>query len=159
MAARGVRDRSRVLIIEDDEAIADMLRLIICDLGHEANIMREVPSAPVVPPPDLVISDLLALRPSLASGRAYTAALRRRFAGIPLLLLTAHTWMVREPDPSVDASLLKPFDLTVLCDQVLALLRTRVHRESAPGLDAGTPRSLEVERGVRQKEVVRVTAR
>jgi hypothetical protein len=43
---------------------------------------------------------------------------------VPILLLTAHSWIAHDgPDPSVDALLLKPFDVTALSDQVVTLLR------------------------------------
>jgi DNA-binding response OmpR family regulator len=145
MGMRGARGRPRVLVIEDDESTADMLRMIVADLGCEVLIARDLGDADATHAPDLVISDLVVPRPVRGSaGRAYTEELRRRFGAVPILLLTAHSWIAHEgPDLSVDALLLKPFDVAALSDQVIALLRTpsspRV--SPAPSLGRRTPRS------------------
>jgi len=141
----GAGGRPRVLVIEDDQSTSEMLGMIVTDLGCEVLIAHDLGDADVTPAPDLVISDLVVPRPVRGSaGRAYTEELRRRFGAVPILLLTAHSWIAHEgPDLSVDALLLKPFDVTALSDQVIALLRTpsspRV--SPAPSLGRRTPRS------------------
>jgi DNA-binding response OmpR family regulator len=68
-------------VIEEDESTADMLRVIVADLGCEVLIAHDLGDADATPAPDLVISDLVVPRPVRGSaGRAYTEELRRRSA-------------------------------------------------------------------------------
>ena len=119
MSTRGVVTRARVLIIEDDEATAGMLADIVGDLGYELSVAGGLSQVDAAFTPDLVISDLLVARPHPGAARAYTETLRRRFGAVPLLLLTGHSWTLEhEADLSVDALIMKPFDLGALCDQI-----------------------------------------
>jgi len=111
--------RSRVLIIEDDDATAEILADIVGDLGYELRVARGLGQIDAAFVPDVVISDLLVAQPRPEAARAYIETLRRRFGAVPLLLLTGHAWIVAEQaDLSVDALILKPFDIDMLTDQI-----------------------------------------
>jgi len=119
MSTRASGARWRVLIIEDDVAIAELLADIVGYLGYELRVACGLAQIDAAFVPDLVITDLLVthLRPEAA--RAYTETLRRRFGAVPLLLLTGHSWIAaQQADLSVDALILKPFDIDVLSDQI-----------------------------------------
>ena len=112
----------RVLIIEDDDAIAEMLADIVGDLGCETRVARDLGQLDAAFAPDLVISDLVIDRPRPAAARDYAEALRRRFGTVPLLLLTGHSWIAEHrADLPVDGLILKPFDIDALSQQIRQL--------------------------------------
>ena len=114
--------RLRVLIIEDDEAIAAMLADVVGDLGCETEVARGLSQLDAAFVPNLVISDLLVDRPRPAAARDYVEKLRRRFGTVPLLLLTGHSWIAdHRDDLPVDGLILKPFDIDALSQQIREL--------------------------------------
>lgn len=122
----GAGARSRVLIIEDDDPTAEMLADIVGDLGYDVRVARGLDQLDAAFAPDLVISDLVVKRPRPDAAQAYTEALRRRFGAVPLLLLTGHSWIAEQQSRlSVDALVLKPFDIDVLSDHIRQQLSLR----------------------------------
>lgn len=118
--------RLRVLIIEDDDPTAELLADIVGDLGYDLRIARGLDHLDMAFAPDLVISDLVVKQPRPDAAKAYTEALRRRFGAVPLLLLTGHSWIAdQQAGLSVDALVLKPFDIDVLTDQIRHQLSAR----------------------------------
>ena len=116
----------RVLIIEDDESIAEMLADIVRDLGCETRVARGLDELDAAFVPDLVISDLVVDQPRPAAARDYAEGLRRRFGTVPLLLLTGHSWIAGHlADLPVDALILKPFDIDALSQQIRQLSSRR----------------------------------
>lgn len=118
--------RLRVLIIEDDDPTAEMLADIVGDLGYDVRVARGLDQLDPAFTPDLVISDLVVKQPRPDAAQAYTEALRRRFGAVPLLLLTGHSWIADQQSRlSVDALVMKPFDIDVLSDQIHQQLSSR----------------------------------
>ena len=118
---------ARILVVEDDPAIAQLLRLMLEDEGYEVSATRnpaEVVEA-VVPPPDLVLLDL---RLSGIDGGEVCRRLKGRDAtrNLPVVLVSADPHVARVADAcGADAFLAKPFDL----DDALALIERLLQRE------------------------------
>lgn len=117
---------SRVLIVEDDEAIAVGMADTLRREGHAVSVAGTVSAACAAlgaSLPDLVILDL-----GLPDGDGFTvlAHLRRRDAGLPVLVLSARTMeldKVRALDGGADDYMTKPFGLSELLARIRALLR------------------------------------
>ena len=118
---------ARILVVEDDPAIAQLLRLMLEDEGYEVSATRnpaEVVEAAVAPP-DLVLLDL---RLSGVDGGEICRRLKGRHAtrNLPVVLVSADPHVATVADAcGADAFLAKPFDL----DDALALSGRLVRRE------------------------------
>jgi len=145
----------RVLIVEDDEDIAEVLQRSLRLEGYEARVAGDGVSAldeAHVFAPDLVILDL-----GLPRLDGIEVAKRLREGGdIPILVLTARDAVesrVEGLDSGADDYLVKPFERQELLARLRALLRRRPPRGSAP-LVVGdltlNPDTHEVARGDRQ---------
>ena len=145
----------RVLVVEDDEAIADVLRRTLRQEGHEVRSSPDGVDALRVAEefvPDLVVLDLG------LPGLDGVEVLRRLRAesDVPILILTARTDLddrVEGLDSGADDYLAKPFEREELLARMRALMRRRPPRGSA-ALVVGdlrlNPDTREVHRGDRQ---------
>jgi DNA-binding response OmpR family regulator len=123
----------RVLVIEDDTEIADVLRRFLRQEGHEVRIAADgegaLPAAAEFVP-DLVILDL-----GLPDVDGVEVCRRLRADGdVPILILTARTELedrVEGLDSGADDYLVKPFERQELLARIRALLRRRPPRGSA----------------------------
>ncbi len=144
----------RVLVVEDDEDIADVLRRSLRQEGHEvrsatggADALRQA----VEFVPDLVVLDL-----GLPDIDGVEVCRRLRSDGdVPILILTARTDTedrVEGLDAGADDYLAKPFEREELLARMRALLRRRPPRGAA-SLTVGdlvlNPGTREVTRGER----------
>jgi two-component system response regulator MprA len=149
---------ARVLVVEDDEAIADVLRRSLRAEGHEVQSAGDGAEALTVAErfsPDLVILDL-----GLPRLDGIEVLKRLRADGdVPVLILTARTETddrVEGLDSGADDYLPKPFERAELLARIRALLRRRPPRGSASivvgdlQLNADTR---EVKRGEREIEL------
>ena len=106
---------ARVLVIDDDEVIAELLESVLSEGGHSATA---VPSLDGEWPHgvDLVITDLLTASPyTVSEAGAWVAEVRRRVPGVPVIVCTAHRAAAKDGDGmTADAVLTKPFDLEAL---------------------------------------------
>jgi DNA-binding response OmpR family regulator len=121
---------SRILIVEDEEHLADGLRfnleaeryeVDVVDTGEEA--LARLNGAASGGPYDLVILDLML--PGI-DGFAVVTEMRRRRQFLPVLMLTARGRsedMLRGLDTGADDYLPKPFELPILLSRVRGLLR------------------------------------
>ena len=144
----------RVLVVEDDEAIADVLRRTLRQEGHEVRSAGDGVAALALAEefvPDLVILDLGL--PKL-NGSEVLRRLRRE-SDVPILVLTARAELddrVGELDAGADDYLVKPFERAELLARLRALMRRRPPRGSA-SLAVGdlrlNPDTREVHRGDR----------
>jgi DNA-binding response OmpR family regulator len=119
---------SRILVVEDEQHIADGLRfnleaerhdVVIVDTGEEALARLDAGPAAF----DLVILDVML--PGI-DGFAVVAALRRQRRFVPVLMLTARGRsedVLRGFDAGADDYLPKPFELPILLSRVRGLLR------------------------------------
>jgi len=149
---------ARVLVVEDDEAIADVLRRSLRAEGHEVQSAADGVQALALAEqfvPDLVILDLGLPR---LDGTEVLKRLRDE-GDVPILILTARTETedrVEGLDAGADDYLPKPFEREELLARTRALLRRRPPRGSA-SLAVGNlllnPDSREVKRGDREIEL------
>jgi len=125
---------ARVLVVEDDEAIADVLRRSLRAEGHEvksAGDGAEALTAAEQFTPDLVVLDLGLPR---LDGIEVLRRLRADGSDVPVLILTARTETdnrVEGLDTGADDYLPKPFERAELLARIRALLRRRPPRGSA----------------------------
>jgi two-component system, OmpR family, response regulator MprA len=148
----------RVLVIEDDAEIADVLRRFLRQEGHDVRTATDgdgaLPAAAEFVP-DLVILDL-----GLPGLDGVEVCRRLRAEGdVPILILTARTELedrVEGLDSGADDYLVKPFERQELLARIRALLRRRPPRGSA-SLTVGdlrlNPDTHEVTRGERRIEL------
>src|SRR5215211_520589 len=151
----------RVLVVEDDISIADVLRRTIRQEGHEVRSAGDGVEALRLAEeftPDLVVLDLGL--PKL-DGVEVCRRLRAE-SDVPILILTARTETddrVTGLDSGADDYLVKPFERKELLARMRALLRRRPPRGSA-SLSVGdlrlNPDTREVDRGERE---IQLTAR
>jgi two-component system OmpR family response regulator len=131
MSARG-----RVLVIEDDEPLRELVATVLCDAGYQVTATRAVREAVGVLRewrPDLVVMDL---RMPDADGWAAGAPQRRSvFADVPLLILTAASDVERRARAVATPVLAKPFAIDDLVGTVQALLNHAVASRPAAASD------------------------
>jgi DNA-binding response OmpR family regulator len=149
---------ARVLVVEDDEAIADVLRRSLRAEGHEVRSAADGAEALTAAEqfaPDLVVLDLGLPR---LDGMEVCRRLRAE-SDVPILMLTARTETedrVTGLDTGADDYLPKPFERTELLARIRALLRRRPPRGSASivvGDLLVNPDTREVKRGEREIEL------
>ena len=128
---------SRILIVEDEQHIADGIRFNLAAEGHEVSIAASGEKALDLTlrqrqPFDVVILDVM-----LPGKDGFAVASELRAAGnfVPILMLTARG---REEDvlqgfeAGADDYLPKPFDLTILIARLHGLMRRRRWNEQDP---------------------------
>jgi DNA-binding response OmpR family regulator len=148
----------RVLVVEDDEEIADVVRRALRQEGHQVRTAGDGVEALSVADefvPDLVVLDLGLPR---LDGVEVTERLRAE-SDVPILILTARAETedrVGGLDSGADDYLVKPFELSELLARARALMRRRPPRGSA-SLTVGdlklNPDTREVRRGGREIEL------
>jgi two-component system response regulator MprA len=148
----------RVLVVEDDDEIADVLRRSLRQEGHEVRTAAdgvEALDAALEFVPDLVILDLGLPR---LDGAEVLRRLRAE-GDVPILIVTARSETedrVGGLDSGADDYIVKPFERQELLARIRALLRRRPPRGSAQ-LTVGdlrlNPDTREVTRGERSIEL------
>ncbi len=125
---------ARIVICEDDEKYAELIRRYIEREGHQAVVVRDgraaVQSVRTLSP-DLLILDLMV--PGI-DGLDVCRILRTEY-GLPILMVTARSGeadLVRALDLGVDDYLVKPCSPRVLTARVRALLRRSNGTVTAP---------------------------
>jgi len=128
---------SRILIVEDEQHIADGLRYNLEAEGHEATIAPDGEKALAIllkerRPFDVIILDVM-----LPGKDGFAVASELRAAGhyVPILMLTARGSaedVLRGFGAGADDYLPKPFDLSILLARVNGLLRRRRWNEQDP---------------------------
>ena len=149
----------RVLVVEDDDAIAQVLQRSLRMEGYEVRVADDGPAALDAAHgflPDLVILDLGL--PGM-DGIEVAKRLRDSDDDVPILVLTARDAIesrVEGLDSGADDYLVKPFERQELLARIRALLRRTPPRGSAP-LRVGdlslNPDTHEVHRGERDVEL------
>jgi len=150
----------RILVVEDDEDIVDVLRRTLRGEGYEVSAVGDGPGALELASsfvPDLVILDL-----GLPGMDGVEVCRKLRQEGdVPVLMLTARTEtgdMVEGLDSGADDYLTKPFERAELLARIRSLLRRRPPRGTAM-LVVGdlrlSPDSREVKRGDREIELTK----
>lgn len=130
----------RVLIVEDDPRIADLVRRALSEAGYAADVAGTGPQALEafeVEAYDLVILDLM-LPGIVGGGMEVCRAMRAENHDTPILMLTALDGPARKVaglDAGADDYLVKPFHIAELLARVRALMR-RAPRADSPVLSA-----------------------
>jgi two-component system, OmpR family, response regulator MprA len=158
MLAEPDRSGGRVLVVEDDTDIADVLRRSLRNEGYEVRTSADGVEALDVAAgfvPDLVVLDLGLPR---LDGLEVCRRLREE-GDVPILMLTARTETedrVTGLDSGADDYLAKPFERQELLARIRALLRRRPPRGTA-SLEVAdlqlNPDTREVSRGEREIEL------
>jgi DNA-binding NtrC family response regulator len=113
VAADGKAARASVLVVDDDRAVGTVLAALLTQAGHEARAVgsgAEALAALASRSIDVVISDV---RMPGMDGLELLAEVRKRAAGVPVILLTAHgnvPLAVEAMRAGAADFLLKPFD-------------------------------------------------
>ena len=151
-------DKARVLVVEDDPDIGDVVRRSLRREGYDVRLAEDGGQAldeAAVFEPDAVVLDL-----GLPQVDGIEVSRRLRANGdVPILMLTARDSVesrVEGLDSGADDYLVKPFDLQELLARLRALLRRRPPRGSA-SLVVGdlklNPATHEAARGDRELEL------
>jgi CheY-like chemotaxis protein len=114
---------ARVLVVEDDEGIRELIALALGDEGHQVDEALDGRSALeqiARQPPDLIILDMK--MPGM-DGWEFARAYRGRHGGrTPIVVLTAAIDAeARATEVGAEAFLAKPFDLDALIERVSRL--------------------------------------
>jgi DNA-binding response OmpR family regulator len=137
---------SRILIVEDEQHIADGLRYNLEAEGHEAAVAADGERALALvleerQPFDVVILDVM-----LPGKDGFAVASELRAAGefVPILILTARGRaedVLKGFEAGADDYLPKPFELSILLARVNGLLRRRRWNEPSPAAETppGSP--------------------
>lgn len=146
---------TEVLVIEDDEAISDLLRRGLAYEGYKVSVANDGPGGLLLArdaPPDLVVLDLM-----LPGLDGLEVCRRLRAAGdVPILVLTARGTVadrIAGLDSGADDYMVKPFSIDELLARVRALLRRTGPSEESVLQFADIvmeTKSHEVRRGARQ---------
>jgi two-component system phosphate regulon response regulator PhoB len=128
---------SRVLVVEDESAIAELIAINLRHAGHEVSVVRDAHEAQAAVDrvlPDLVVLDwMLPGQPGVMLARSWRAQARTR--ELPIIMLTARaqeTDKIAGLDAGADDYLTKPFSPNELMARIRAVLR----RKAPESLDA-----------------------
>ena len=127
----------RILIVEDEQHIADGLRFNLEAEGHEAAVAPDGEAALSIILEGRRHVDVIILDVMLPGKNGFTVASELRAAGhyVPILMLTARGSaedVLRGFEAGADDYLPKPFDLSILLARVNGLLRRRRWNERDP---------------------------
>src|SRR5205823_14470413 len=84
------RSVAKVVVLDDDRVMVELLRTVIEDEGHQAVSAVQMDDVPASVRADLVVSDLLPLTSYRADvSRQWVLVLHDRF-GVPVVVVTSH---------------------------------------------------------------------
>ena len=123
---------ARILVLDDDEALVELVETVIHEAGHSAVAASAIEQVPPGLEVDLVMSDLIPVNPyRRESAKAWVDQLRERY-GVPIVLITAHRAALAEPDAlGAEEVVGKPFDIELLAQRVESVL-ARSHIRKTP---------------------------
>ena len=120
---------AKILVIDDDEVIAELLSSVLTEGGHSVTALPSL-EGELPPAVDLVITDLVTATPyTVSDAGAWVARVRERIPGAPVVVCTAHRGAANDGDGMVaDAVLTKPFDLEALLGLVERFVHGSAHQ-------------------------------
>ena len=135
---------SRVLIVEDEQHIADGLQFNLQAEGHDAVVAADGERAIDLLLNEHQLFDVMVLDVMLPGidGFAVASALRSRGQYVPILMLTARGRpedVLNGFEAGADDYLTKPFELAILIARVNGLLRRRRWNEQDPAASVEPP--------------------
>lgn len=145
--ASGLQPRLRVLVVDDEAKLTELLRLELDVEGYDVDIASDGAGGLIrsrtEPVPDLIILDW-----NLPDFSGIDICQRIRAGGVttPILMLTGHdeiTDRVKALDAGVDDYLIKPFSIDELMARLRAMRRRAESFSAASGPD-GQPERLQV---------------
>jgi DNA-binding response OmpR family regulator len=151
---------SRILLIDDDASLLDVLALAFEEAGHEVKTAtdgRAGLSAARAAEIDLVVSDV---NMPLLDGFQLCRALRAERRHVPIILLTSRDSEIDETlglELGADDYVAKPFRTRVLLARVSALLRREALRQEKD--DASVPEARVLTRGALRLDPDRIEVR
>jgi two-component system response regulator MprA len=152
---------TEVLVIEDDDAISDLLRRGLTYEGYKVSVAEDGTAGLRMArdaPPDLVVLDLM-----LPGIDGLEVCKRLRAADdIPILILTARgtvTDRISGLDSGADDYMVKPFSIDELLARVRALLRRKVPQEETELKFADVAMDLKAHEVHRGERLVHLTAK
>ena len=130
---------SRILIVEDEQHIAEGLRFNLEADGHQATVVPDGEGALGMLLVDRQPFDAVILDVMLPGKDGFSVASELRSVGqfVPILMLTARGSagdILRGFEPGADDYLPKPFDLPILLARVNGLVRRRRWNEQEPSI-------------------------
>jgi two-component system, OmpR family, response regulator MprA len=155
-------DKARVLVVEDDPDIGDVVRRSLRREGYDVRLAADGVEAldeAAVFEPDAVVLDLGLPK---MDGIQVSERLRSGGGDVPILMLTARDSVdsrVEGLDAGADDYLVKPFDLEELHARVRALLRRRPPRGSASLIVGDLKLNPATHEAARGDRVLELTAR
>ena len=109
----------RVLVIEDDVTIADLVRTIIDDDGH-SSVVSTSPAALPPGPFDIIVTDLFDGVYTRDGALAWLKRLGAVYPGVPTVVITAHRDVISDRDAlPAHRVIIKPFEI----DELLTAIR------------------------------------
>lgn len=115
----------RVLVVEDDPAVAEVAVAVVESMGHVAVLRHDAPSALALlrsgEDVDLVFSDIV--MPGGMSGTELAEAIAAEFPGLPVLLATGFSTAALGPGAVRVPVLAKPYSVSQLTGHIAGLLR------------------------------------
>jgi DNA-binding response OmpR family regulator len=139
---------SRILVVEDEQHIADGLRFNLEAEGHDVVVTTDGEQALATVLDDRQAFDVIVLDVMLPGRDGFFVASALRSAGrfLPILMLTARNRpedVLKGFEAGADDYLAKPFELAILIARINGLLRRRRWNETPPP-DAVPPPSRDV---------------
>lgn len=116
---------SRILVVEDQEDVAQLIEVVLKGEGYTVAIARDGAQGLMMSrdwQPDLILMDIML--PGVDGGTLISRLRREKeTAGLPIIAMSAsRTLRDRTPELEADALLSKPFDVDALLVQVQFLL-------------------------------------
>jgi two-component system, NtrC family, nitrogen regulation response regulator NtrX len=115
---------AQILVIEDDRDIGNLIRQVLSDEGYDLTFVDGLDRAPVDAVPDVVITDLVGVRPYASDlARAWVRRVQDRYPHTPVIVCTAQELALKELDGLGAAAVLpKPFAIDLLVQTVARLV-------------------------------------
>jgi DNA-binding NtrC family response regulator len=110
---------ARVLVLDDDQSIAELMRVVLEDAGFAVTVSVEsgvMPGGPF----DCVVTDLMSVSVySIAAARDWLLCIADRFPAAPIVVVTAHA-EARDDQQAIGAReiIIKPFDVDRIAEAV-----------------------------------------
>jgi CheY-like chemotaxis protein len=120
------QDRRAVLVVDDDDAVRDLLATVLVDVGYDVRTAPNGRDALAIAQrerPDVVVMDV---NMPVLDGLSACRRLRddARTASLPVLIMSAHPIGERRlGECRADRFLRKPFDITQLVDEIETCVR------------------------------------